>query len=109
MRNWHPLLADTLRTMSAHGSRRAIGFIAAAHRSYSSCTQYRQNVVDARTELVASGRPTSGRRMSATGTRTKDSSRPTPRMSAAARDTCRAGVRTAAAAGLHRAQHPGHR
>ena len=55
MRNWHPLLADTLRTMAADGVRRAIGVVLAAHRSYSSCTQYRQNVVDARTETVAAG------------------------------------------------------
>ena len=55
MRNWHPLLADTLRTMAADGVRRAIGLILAAHRSYSSCTQYRQNVVDARAELRAAG------------------------------------------------------
>ena len=57
MRNWHPLLPDTLRQMSNAGVRRAIGFISAAHRSYSSCTQYKQNVVDARAELVASGAP----------------------------------------------------
>ena len=57
MRNWHPLLSDTLRQMSDAGVRRAIGFISAAQRSYSSCTQYKQNVVDARAELVASGRP----------------------------------------------------
>jgi protoporphyrin/coproporphyrin ferrochelatase len=44
MRNWHPYLADTLRQMRRDGVRRAIGFIAAAHRSYSSCTQYRENV-----------------------------------------------------------------
>jgi ferrochelatase len=56
MRNWHPLLPDTLRTMSLDGVRRAVGFICAAHRSYSSCTQYRQNVIDARAELVAAGR-----------------------------------------------------
>lgn len=55
MRNWHPLLADTLRQMSHDGVRRAIGFVCAAHRSYSSCTQYRQNVVDARAELAAAG------------------------------------------------------
>ncbi len=48
MRNWHPLLPDTIREMSAVGIRRAVGFICAAHRSYSSCTQYRQNVIDAR-------------------------------------------------------------
>jgi ferrochelatase len=55
MRNWHPLLPDTLRTMTEDGVRRAIGFICAAHRSYSSCTQYRQNVVDARAERVGAG------------------------------------------------------
>lgn len=56
MRNWHPLLPDTLSQMSADGVRRAIGFICAAHRSYSSCTQYRQNVADGRRELVSLGR-----------------------------------------------------
>lgn len=50
MRNWHPLLADTIREMAADGVRHAIGFILAPHRSYSSCTQYRQNVIDARAE-----------------------------------------------------------
>ena len=53
MRNWHPLLADTLRQMHAAGARRAIGFIAAAQHSYSSCQQYRENVADARTVLRA--------------------------------------------------------
>jgi ferrochelatase len=56
MRNWHPLLPDVLRTMAEDGVRRAIGFVCAAHRSYSSCAQYRQNVVDARAEVVAAGR-----------------------------------------------------
>ena len=37
MRNWHPFLGDTLRAMHAAGVRRAIGFIAAAQHSYSSC------------------------------------------------------------------------
>jgi len=55
MRNWHPLLRDTLKTMSHDGVRSAIGFICAAHRSYSSCTQYRQNVADARADVAASG------------------------------------------------------
>ena len=53
MRNWHPLLADTLRQMHADGVRRAIGFIAAAQHSYSSCQQYRENVAAARAELRA--------------------------------------------------------
>ena len=55
MRNWHPLLPDVLRTMAQDGVRQAIGFVCAAHRSYSSCTQYRQNVVDARVEIVGAG------------------------------------------------------
>jgi ferrochelatase len=53
MRNWHPLLADTLKAMYRDGARQAIGFIAAAQQSYSSCQQYRENVDAARTELQA--------------------------------------------------------
>ena len=55
MRNWHPYLADTLRQMSADGITRAVAVIAAAHRSYSSCTQYRENVADARRSLRDAG------------------------------------------------------
>ena len=55
MRNWHPFLADTFREMRAAGVRRAIGFIAAAQHSYSSCEQYRENVAAARSELRTSG------------------------------------------------------
>ncbi len=55
MRNWHPYLADTLADMSRAGVRRAIGVLAAAHRSYSGCTQYRENVRDARLALAATG------------------------------------------------------
>src|SRR6185436_8644848 len=40
MRNWHPLLADTVTKMSDAGVRRAIGVLAAAQRSYSGCLQY---------------------------------------------------------------------
>ena len=40
MRNWHPFLEETLAEMSRAGVRRAVGLIAAAHRSYSSCLQY---------------------------------------------------------------------
>ncbi len=57
MRNWRPLLPDVLRQMAQDGVRRAIGVVAAAHRSYSSCTQYRQNVLQANEELVAVGGP----------------------------------------------------
>jgi ferrochelatase len=55
MRNWHPYLADTLAQMSRDGVRRAVGFIAAAQRSYSSCTQYRENVAAARAALREAG------------------------------------------------------
>jgi ferrochelatase len=55
MRNWHPFLADTLAEMSGAGVRRAIGFIAAAHRSYSSCSQYRENVDAARAAIIGRG------------------------------------------------------
>jgi ferrochelatase len=55
MRNWHPFLTDTLKRMHADGVRRAIGFIAAAHHSYSSCQQYRENVASAQEALRAEG------------------------------------------------------
>jgi ferrochelatase len=55
MRNWHPFLSDTLKTMAQDGVRRAIGFVCAPHRSYSSCTQYRENVLSARSEAVEAG------------------------------------------------------
>ena len=55
MRNWHPFLADTLAEMSRAGIRRAVGFLAAAQRSYSSCTQYRENVDAARLTLKERG------------------------------------------------------
>jgi ferrochelatase len=59
MRNWHPLLPDTLRQMYDAGVRHAIGFIAAAQHSYSSCQQYRENVAAARAELRGDGRDVS--------------------------------------------------
>jgi ferrochelatase len=55
MRNWHPYLADTLMQMSRDGVRRAVGVLAAAHRSYSGCTQYKENLVEARAGLRGSG------------------------------------------------------
>jgi ferrochelatase len=46
-RNWHPLLADTLRRMADDGVRRALGFFTSAFSSYSGCRQYRENIADA--------------------------------------------------------------
>jgi ferrochelatase len=47
-RNWHPLLPDTLRQMSADGVRRALAFVTSAFSSYSGCRQYRENLETAR-------------------------------------------------------------
>jgi ferrochelatase len=47
-RNWHPLLADTLREMADAGVRRAIAFVTSAYSSYSGCRQYRENIAAAR-------------------------------------------------------------
>jgi ferrochelatase len=55
MRNWDPYLRDTLTRMAGDGVRRVVGVIAAAHRSYSGCTQYRENVADARRTLRERG------------------------------------------------------
>jgi ferrochelatase len=57
MRNWHPLLADTFRAMSAAGVRRVVAFISAAQHSYSSCQQYKENVEAARAVLREEGLP----------------------------------------------------
>jgi protoporphyrin/coproporphyrin ferrochelatase len=46
-RNWHPMLADTLRQMKADGVRRALAFVTSAYSSYSSCRQYREDIARA--------------------------------------------------------------
>jgi protoporphyrin/coproporphyrin ferrochelatase len=43
-RNWHPMLADTLRQMRADGIRRALAFATSAFGSYSGCRQYREDI-----------------------------------------------------------------
>ena len=45
-RNWHPLLEDTVREMRDDGVRRALAFFTSAFSSYSSCRQYRENILD---------------------------------------------------------------
>jgi ferrochelatase len=47
-RNWHPLLADTMRQMAADGVRRAFAFVTSAYSSYSGCRQYREDLARAR-------------------------------------------------------------
>ena len=55
-RNWHPYLADTLRQMRDDGVERALAVITSAYSSYSSCRQYREDVIGALGE-VGSGAP----------------------------------------------------
>ena len=50
-RNWHPLLADTLRQMRSDGVRRALGFVTSIFSSYSGCRQYLENIEQARAEV----------------------------------------------------------
>jgi ferrochelatase len=50
-RNWHPLLPDTLRKMSADGVRRALVFVTSAFSSYSGCRQYLEDMDRARAEV----------------------------------------------------------
>ena len=50
-RNWHPLLADTLRQMAKDGIRRALAFFTSAYSSYSGCRQYRENIEAAQREV----------------------------------------------------------
>jgi protoporphyrin/coproporphyrin ferrochelatase len=50
-RNWHPMLADTLRRMTADGIQNALAFVTSAYSSFSSCRQYLQNISDAQAEV----------------------------------------------------------
>lgn len=52
-RNWHPLLAETIRQMAADGVQRALAFVTSAFSSYSGCRQYRENIAAAQAEVGA--------------------------------------------------------
>jgi len=52
-RNWHPMLADTLRQMKKDGIRRALAFMTSAYSSYSGCRQYREDIARAQGEVGA--------------------------------------------------------
>jgi ferrochelatase len=43
-RNWHPMLADTVRQMKDDGVRRALAIATSAFGSYSGCRQYREDI-----------------------------------------------------------------
>src|ERR1700691_1185228 len=51
-RNWHPLLADTLRQMKADGVRRAIAFVTSIFSSYSGCRQYLEDIARSRVDAA---------------------------------------------------------
>jgi ferrochelatase len=52
-RNWHPMLADTVRQMRDDGVRRALALATSAFGSYSSCRQYRDDIGRALAEVGA--------------------------------------------------------
>jgi ferrochelatase len=55
-RNWHPMLADTLRQMKQDGIHKALAFVTSAYSSYSGCRQYREDIARAQSE-VGNGAP----------------------------------------------------
>jgi ferrochelatase len=50
-RNWHPLLADTLRQMRDEGVRKALAFVTSIFSSYSGCRQYLEDIDRAHVEV----------------------------------------------------------
>jgi ferrochelatase len=50
-RNWHPMLAETIRQMRDDGVRHALAFVTSAFGSYSGCRQYIENLEQARAEV----------------------------------------------------------
>jgi len=52
-RNWHPMLADTVRHMKQDGICNALAFVTSAYSSYSGCRQYREDISRAQTEVGA--------------------------------------------------------
>jgi protoporphyrin/coproporphyrin ferrochelatase len=55
-RNWHPMLADTLRRMRDDGVRRALAFVTSPYGGYSACRQYWDDIAAARAD-VGEGAP----------------------------------------------------
>ena len=47
-RNWHPMLADTVRQMEADGVKKALALATSAFGSYSGCRQYLEDIDRAR-------------------------------------------------------------
>lgn len=55
-RNWHPMLADTMRQMKEDGIKRALCFFTSMFSCYSGCRQYRENLYTAQID-VGDGAP----------------------------------------------------
>jgi ferrochelatase len=55
-RNWHPMLAETVRQMRDDGVKRALAFVTSAFGSYSGCRQYIEDIAKARA-AVGEGAP----------------------------------------------------
>lgn len=55
-RNWHPLLADTMRELVRFGHKRVLALVLSAYSSYSSCRQYREDIERAR-EAIGEAAP----------------------------------------------------
>ena len=52
-RNWHPMLADTIRQMKNDGIQRALAYVTSGYSSYSSCRQYLENIDAACSQFAA--------------------------------------------------------
>ncbi|MGP1667554.1 MAG: ferrochelatase, partial [Rhodanobacter sp.] len=52
-RNWHPMLADTVREMRSAGVKNAAVIVTSGYSSYSGCRQYRENLFEAVAEVEA--------------------------------------------------------
>ena len=59
-RNWHPMLADTVRRMRDDGVKQAVALATSAFSSYSGCRQYQDDIAAARLE-VGEGAPEIGK------------------------------------------------
>ena len=55
-RNWTPMMVDTIQKMADDGVKHALGVVQAAYSSYSSCRQYREDILKAR-EAVGPSAP----------------------------------------------------
>ncbi len=55
-RNWHPMLADTVRQMRDDGVKHSVAIATSAFSSYSGCRQYRENIAEAQA-AVGDGAP----------------------------------------------------